>query len=509
MNTLNRVVLLIAIFLLANINAERITAQTRCYTTNYNKAEQLYRQGRYAEAKRHYAAASACPDKPKQNNISARISACDNAINEIQQRERAEQQRQEQERRKREEAARNGYIQPFNIQFGNTDFDGNIISDYGSTLYASDIRYLKPRISYNGLCDTSLVETFHYKIYKPNGILETSMSSPAGFTSSFQLTVSPGNNNIAYGNGWGTIEGGYFYPGNWQYELWHDGKCLYSTSVSLLPKPEEIQAAENAGYIRVSNIQFGNTDYDGNLLSDYGSTLYASDIRYLKPRIYYDGLCNTQQTVTFFYKIYKPNGELESSASSPAGYTSSFQRTVYPGKNQMMIASGWGNNNSGSYTTGTYRYELWHDGNLVYSTPVTLLSKQGPRYAEIESIWVDHNQMWDGVKGMLIHVKFTVHNMLNRSGQCIAYFYYNDASDTPLQDINNSYCTVGGDVSIGKNFTPNYESSRYDDFTLFMPNSELHVTGKQSLKFYIGIYDNDSKEWLCDNSAWQYFTYGY
>ena len=421
MNTLNRVVLLIAIFLLANINAERITAQTRCYTTNYNKAEQLYRQGRYAEAKRHYAAASACPDKPKQNNISARISACDNAINEIQQHERAEQQRQEQERRKREEAARNGYIQPFNIQFGNTDFDGNIISDYGSTLYASDIRYLKPRISYNGLCDTSLVETFHYKIYKPNGILETSMSSPAGFTSSFQLTVSPGNNNIAYGNGWGTIEGGYFYPGNWQYELWHDGKCLYSTSVSLLPKPEEIQAAENAGYIRVSNIQFGNTDYDGNLLSDYGSTLYASDIRYLKPRIYYDGLCNTQQTVTFFYKIYKPNGELESSASSPAGYTSSFQRTVYPGKNQMMIASGWGNNNSGSYTTGTYRYELWHDGNLVYSTPVTLLSKQGPRYAEIESIWVDHNQMWDGVKGMLIHVKFTVHNMLNRSERRIRH----------------------------------------------------------------------------------------
>ena len=123
MNTLNRVVLLIAIFLLANINAERITAQTRCYTTNYNKAEQLYRQGRYAEAKRYYKAASACPDKPKQNNIAARISSCDNAIREAVRQQEAEQ-----------EAARNGYIQPFNIQFGNTDFDGNIISDYGSTL---------------------------------------------------------------------------------------------------------------------------------------------------------------------------------------------------------------------------------------------------------------------------------------------------------------------------------------------------------------------------------------
>ena len=211
---------------------------------------------------------------------------------------------------------------------------------------------LKPRISYNGLCDTSLVETFHYKIYKPDGSLVTDTSSPSGYTYSSTETIYPGNNQVTF-PGWGNDNGGYYTPGTYRFEVWHDGKCLYSTSVSLLPKPEEIQAAENAGYIRVSNIQFGNTDYDGNLLSDYGSTLYASDIRYLKPRIYYDGLCNTQQTVTFFYKIYKPNGELESSASSPAGYTSSFQRTVYPGKNQMMIASGWGNNNGGSYTTGT------------------------------------------------------------------------------------------------------------------------------------------------------------
>lgn len=356
MNTLNRVVLLIAIFLLANINAERITAQTRCYTTNYNKAEQLYRQGRYAEAKRYYKAASACPDKPKRNNIAARISDCDNAI-----REATDQRRRQQE-------------------------------------------------------------------------------------------------------------------------------------------------AERNGYIRITNIKFGNTDDDGNLLSDYGSTLYASDIRYLKPRIYYDGLCNTQQTVTFFYKIYKPNGELESSASSPAGYTSSFQRTVYPGKNQMMIASGWGNNNSGSYAPGTYRYELWHDGNFVYSTNFSLLSN---RYAKIESIWVDHNQMRDGVKGMLIHVKFSVYNMLNRTGRCIAYFYYDDADNTPLQDLNNSYRTSSGHVAVGKDFSPSYESSTYNDFTLFIPYSELHVTGKHSLKFHIRIYDKESDEWLCDNSAWQYFTYGY
>ena len=119
MNTLSKAISILSISLIISMGVE-IIAQTRCYTTNYNKAEQLYRQGRYAEARRHYMAASTYPDKPKQNNIATRISDCDDAINEIRQRERAEQQRQEaererirkeqerqeQERREREEAER-------------------------------------------------------------------------------------------------------------------------------------------------------------------------------------------------------------------------------------------------------------------------------------------------------------------------------------------------------------------------------------------------------------------
>ena len=332
-----------------------IIAQTRCYTTNYNKAEQLYRQGRFEEAKRYYKAASACPDKPKQNNISARISVCDNAIREA-----------TDQRRRQQEAERNGYIRITNIKFGNTDDDGNIISDYGSTLYAPNILYLTPRISYEGLCSSSRSETFDVKIYKPDGSLKTSSSSPSG--------------------------------------------CTYSDT-----------------------------------------------------------------------------------------------ETIYPGNNQVTF-HGWGNNNGGSYTPGTYRFEVWHDGNFVYSTNFSLLSN---RYAKIESIWVDHNQMRDGVKGMLIHVKFSVYNMLNRTGSCNAYFYYDNADNTRLQDLNNSYRTSSGHVAVGKDFSPSYESSTYNDFTLFIPNAELHVTGKHSLKFRIRIYDKESDEWLCDNSDWQHFTYGY
>ena len=83
MNTLSKAISILSILMIISTQGIEAIAQTQCFTTNYNKAEQLYRQGSYAEAKRYYKAASACPDKPKQNNIAARISDCDNAINEI------------------------------------------------------------------------------------------------------------------------------------------------------------------------------------------------------------------------------------------------------------------------------------------------------------------------------------------------------------------------------------------------------------------------------------------
>ena len=109
MNTLSKAISILSISLIISMGGVEIIAQTRCYTTNYNKAEQLYRQGRYAEARRHYAAASACPDKPKQNNIAARISACDNAIRE---REEAERRRKLEEMRQAE-AAKQEFIDKY------------------------------------------------------------------------------------------------------------------------------------------------------------------------------------------------------------------------------------------------------------------------------------------------------------------------------------------------------------------------------------------------------------
>lgn len=89
---------------------------------------------------------------------------------------------------------------------------------------------------------------------------------------------------------------------------------------------------------------------------------------------------------------------------------------------------------------------------------------------------------------MNIHVKFEVNNMLNLTGNCCVYFY--DRKKNPLKDTNQTYSSVDGQVSVGNMYTPNYKNCTYNDFLLFIPYSELHLSvGYHELKFKIQIFD--------------------
>lgn len=127
--------------------------------------------------------------------------------------------------------------------------------------------------------------------------------------------------------------------------------------------------------------------------------------------------------------------------------------------------------------------------------------------AAIENVWQEHNQYQNGIKGMLIHVKFNVQNMLNLTGNVAVYFYFDSSEDKPLKDFNNQYNTSNGNVATHKNFTPSYANSTFNDFKIFMPYSELHCnnSGRYDLKFYIVIWDNNSKQ--ISTSDWQKFYY--
>ena len=122
----------------------------------------------------------------------------------------------------------------------------------------------------------------------------------------------------------------------------------------------------------------------------------------------------------------------------------------------------------------------------------------------VNKIWVDHNHVRRGVEGMLIHVDFSVRNLRGLTGRAIAWFYKEDGSY--LTDSDGNYCTTDGQVSVGEDFTPSYDDSHYSDFTLFIPNSELHLpAGGGDGYFVVGlVYGHDH---ISPNSDRQTFNW--
>lgn len=91
----------------------------------------------------------------------------------------------------------------------------------------------------------------------------------------------------------------------------------------------------------------------------------------------------------------------------------------------------------------------------------------------------------EGVSGMNIHLNFTVKGMKGVDGKAVVYFY--SPKGVGVKDLNNRYCTVNGEVSCSRTFCPGYVSSDYTDFTVFIPNTELHLkAGKNT--YYCQAY---------------------
>lgn len=208
-----------------------------CYEDTRSRGIAQYNKGEYRIAKDQFTAARDCPDKPANNDLDAWISKCNTAI--------ANANRQSEEERKRREAqqaalqairfqaAAKAYMNITQVDFANTDEDSNILQDFGTTLTASEVKYLTPRIHYDGLATEAKKVTLYVKLYNPDGSLRTGTDSPSGYTYSTELTVSPGNGKTYSLPGWGNASGGTYTGGTHRFEIWYNGKQLYQKSVTL------------------------------------------------------------------------------------------------------------------------------------------------------------------------------------------------------------------------------------------------------------------------------------
>lgn len=161
------------------------------------------------------------------------------------------------------------------VRFGNLGDDGKMLTDYGIQLY-SDIQYLRAKVYFKKQkADKEKIE-FGVRIYRPDGSLIRGQSSPVGYT--FLYTI---NFNHKEGSfelmGWGNSSGQFYTPGTYRYEIWRDGKQLYSTQVVVKEKQvlTMTEVTDNQVYDRVD--QMPQFPQDG----------MAGLLRYLRKNVIY------------------------------------------------------------------------------------------------------------------------------------------------------------------------------------------------------------------------------
>lgn len=375
----NGVFFLIAFFIILYPFTVVVAQDCDCYTSTRTKGIQLMQQKQYSRAIEYFKAAEDCPDKPSSNDLRAKRDECLRALREI---EENRKQEAELARKKALEssASSKAYMDILDIQFANEDADNNVINTYGSSLVASEMRYLHAKILYNGIASENKTVKLFWKLFKPDGSMCQVANSPDGYTYYNENTVYPGKNQSFYLSGYGNKDVGSLPAGIYRYEIWYNNTKLFS-------KNFEIEdATKGPSYIKVTNILFGNGDYDRNILTDYGKPLYSSEMRYLQPRVFYNGLINDTKQVKFYWKIIEPDGTISRGSSSPEGFTSSSNCTISAGTNNTLDLLGWGNNDGGAYPAGLYKYELWCDGNLLFTKEFVIKGKPG----EVSYLKVDN-----------------------------------------------------------------------------------------------------------------------
>lgn len=164
---------------------------------------------------------------------------------------------------------------------------------------------------------------------------------------------------------------------------WRSTFKFYEDSYKLVESDETKEKMDRAAfminYMYITDVKFGNCDYNLNMIDEPGATLYAGRVKYLRPYVYYRGL-KEDETANLKLKYIRPDGTLMTGSSSPEGYSTKYTADVenYNYDEEQIADSplkllGWGNDNYESYqTAGTYTFEIWCDGIFLYRTTVEL-----------------------------------------------------------------------------------------------------------------------------------------
>lgn len=240
---------------------------------------------------------------------------------------------------------------------------------------------------------------------------------------------------------------------------------------------------------QITDIDFANTDIIGEkFYSDYGRTLYSSDMRYLRSRITYNGpeeKCKKEAVI----RITRPDGSVDEGEDydTPEGFTYKTVFDAEPGIGNQTHLYQWGYDGP-NYPAGIYNYEVWVDGEQAISVPLEIHRKAGEPGALLEHVWVEHNVDYNGQKGMLAHIRLSVQELAGHEIRYCMFFYKENNRTKLIGDRGIHLQKV--DRSIAET-----DDHFWEDWSVFMPYDEIRAAlGANEKTFTFNIQIQDPSE---------------
>lgn len=192
------------------------------------------------------------------------------------------------------------------------------------------------------------------------------------------------------------------------------------------------------------------------------------------------------------------NGKFNSANDTVTAYEEikpGYQTTVYEDLDVFMPYSEL-DLGSGSYKLRIDADVIYKEGGLVshltfYDFDYTGGKKDAS--ATFGKMWVDYNVTQSGRKGMRLHLKCNVFDMIGETGYFVFYFQHKDG--TPLTTTNKAYRSNErpGDLALYFEISPGYQNTVFEDVSVFMPYDELKLTrGSYDLRMDVDIIEKDT-----------------
>ena len=116
----------------------------------------------------------------------------------------------------------------------------------------------------------------------------------------------------------------------------------------------------------ITKMEVANSDKNGKIIQDYGTTIWDFKTNYLQPRLTIKPY-RKSGSYTVYVKFYNKDGVLTTSSSSPKGYSYSATITLNGSSSQTVELSGWGSDTAGHWPMGDYRFEIWYGDYCIGS----------------------------------------------------------------------------------------------------------------------------------------------